>query len=309
MKVLLFGASGFIGRHVVEALRSDARVSAVECPGRDRYDLVHDGVADLTRLVAEVRPDAVVCCAGRLTGSGYELLQANTMVVAKLADAVSAWCPGIRLVRLGSAAEYGPVPFEHAVSESDQTRPVSEYGVSHLAGTRLLELASAARRVDGVTLRVFNPIGPGLHEENLLGRAAAAIRTAIRTRAHRIVMGRLGAYRDFVDVRDLADAVRAATLAPALRARVFNVGSGRAVTARTAVELLARVAGFAGEIRETRRGSGRSTAVGWIRADLTRTSSVLGWAPVHELEDSLKEVWAGGPVFNGKDQQQQWQRR
>ena len=295
-RVLLFGASGFIGAHVRRVLAEDDRVGDLVCAGRDRVDLDADGVEAITEVVRWARPDAVVNCTGRLAGSGYDLVRSNTSVTAKLIEAVAAVSPAIRLVRLGSASEYGVVAHGRAVTEDDPTVPVSEYGVSHVAGTRLVELASEAGRLDGVVLRIFNPIGPGLHEANMLGRAVALMRDALRERADHIVLGPLDAYRDFVDVRDVARAVRAAVVAPSLPHRVFNVASGRAVTARHTVEVLADVAGFGGDILERGAGPARSAAVGWIQADLTRAQRMLRWSPAYQLVDSLKAVWTDAAV-------------
>ena len=294
MRVLVFGASGFIGRHVVSQLIDDPRVAEVIRIGRSDVDLVRDGVDVLAAVFERVEPDAVINCTGRLGGTGHELVVGNTSATAKLIDAVGLVNPGIRLVRLGSASEYGPVPYGQAVAEDHPTTPVSEYGVSHLAGTRLVELASAAGRVDGVVLRIFNPIGAGLHEENMLGRAVGLLRDAQRRGERRIELGPLTSYRDFVDVRDVARAVRAALMPVGLRRRVFNVGSGRAVTARHVVEALAAVAGFDGEISERGHGPARSASVDWIEANVTRTRRVLGWSPAYELADSLKAIWADG---------------
>jgi nucleoside-diphosphate-sugar epimerase len=296
--VLVFGASGFIGSQVraalaaLAALERDGRVERVTCPGRDRCDLLAAEPDELAALLREERPAAVVNCTGRLDGTGYQLVRANTLVTAKLIDAIAAVDPAIRLVRLGSAGEYGPVPRGQAVAESDPAAPVSEYGVSHLAATRLLELARAAGRADGVTLRVFNPIGPGVRDENLLGRAAARLRSALADGADHITMGPLSAYRDFVDARDAATALVAAALAPSLPHAVYNVGSGRAVTARAAVLLLAEAAGFGGEVREEGPSRGRSAAVDWIRADISRAAEALGWRPAYQLADSVKAIWA-----------------
>jgi nucleoside-diphosphate-sugar epimerase len=204
---------------------------------------------------------------------------------------VAAAAPAARLVRLGSAGEYGPVPAGHSVREDDPAAPASEYGVTHLAATRLVELAGAAHRVDGVVLRVFNPIGAGLHADNVLGRAAVLLREARATGASHITLGSLAAYRDFVDARDVATAVLAAILAPTLPDRVFNIASGTAVPVRDAVRLLADGAGFAGEIREEGTGPGRSAAVSWMRADVGRAARTLGWAPAHGLADSIKALW------------------
>jgi nucleoside-diphosphate-sugar epimerase len=290
MRVLLFGSSGFIGAHVRAALTSDPRIQAVVCPGRDRYDLINGDPAGLIRLLHEETPDAVVSCVGRLTGTASALVTGNTLVAAKLLEAVAEAVPDARLVRLGSAGEYGVVAHGHSVSEDDRTQPVGAYGVSHRAATRLFELAP----VDAVALRVFNPIGSGLSEENLLGRAAVRLRAAVTTGAAEITMGPLGAYRDFVDVHDVAALVRTVVLAPQLRHRVYNAGSGRAVTAREAVELLAERAGYRGGIRTEGAGPSRSAAVDWIRADISRARDELGWAPMHDLAASIKDIWEGG---------------
>ncbi|WP_432824686.1 NAD-dependent epimerase/dehydratase family protein [Dactylosporangium sp. CA-092794] len=291
LRVLLFGANGFVGGHVRAALAADARVAGLTSPPRDRLDLVADDLGAVTALVREVRPDVVVNCTGRLCGTGYDLVQANTLVTARLIEAVATAVPGARLVRLGSAAEYGVIAHGVGVAEDHPCAPVGEYGVTHLAATRLLELAAAAGRVDGTTLRVCNPVGAGLHRENLLGRAAILIRDALAGATGRVTLGPLTACRDFVDVRDVASAVLAAVTAPDPGAGVVNIGSGRAVTARSAVRRLAEAAGYTGAIVEQGAGPAHSAGVDWIRADIGRAEAVLGWVPTHELEESVKAIW------------------
>jgi len=244
----------------------------------------------------------VVNCTGRLDGTASQLIQANTTVTASLIDAVALVDPAIRLVRLGSAGEYGRVRFGQAIAEDDPATPVSEYGLSHLMATRLIELAAAAGRADGVTLRVFNPIGPGVREGTLVGSALQRLRRARAEGADVIAMGPLSAYRDFVDVRDLAAAVVAAALSPELSARVINVGSGRAVAAREAVGLLAEAAGFTGEMREEGAASARSAAVDWMLADITRAGELLGWRPTHDLGESMQAIWMSDRAVTGDGQ-------
>jgi nucleoside-diphosphate-sugar epimerase len=290
-RVVLFGASGFLGAHVRAALEQHSAVEWVTCVGRDRCDLVAAEVDELAALLRELDPNVVVNCTGRLDGTGYDLVRANTLVTAKLIDAVERAGTGTRLLRLGSAGEYGSVAPGRPVTEDDPAAPVSAYGMSHLAATRLLEFAVVAGRIDGCTLRVFNPIGPRLGEQTLLGRAAARLWAALAAGEKVITMGPLGAYRDFVDARDVATAVVAAALRPGPPPAVLNIGSGRAVTAREAVGLLGQVAGFTGEVREEDLPSARSAAVDWICADITRAGTALGWHPAHELSDSVKAIW------------------
>lgn len=292
-RVLVFGGGGFIGRHVCDYLVRQPEVSEVRALGRGVCDLVSAEPDDVAELLDAERPGVVVNCTGQLTGTGHHLLRANALVTAKLIEAIARQKPAIRLVRLGSAAEYGVVEYERAVQEDDPAQPVSEYGVSHLAGTQLVQLASAAGDVDGVVLRVFNPIGPGLHPDNVLGRAAARIRTAQRSGVGHIDMGPLSAWRDFVDVRDVATAVCAAAFAQLSGQRVFNVGRGRAARCRQVMELLAGVAGFQGEVREAEPAPARSAAVDWMLADISRAAATLKWAPTHELAESVGAVWVG----------------
>ena len=293
-RVVLFGASGFIGGHVRAALEADPEVGAVICPGRRDYDLIDGDHRGLVQLIRDHEPTAIVCCVGRLGGTDSELIRGNTLVATTLLEAVAAVRPGIRLVRLGSAGEYGIVADGRAVTEDDPATPIAAYGVSHLAGTRLFQLAGENGLADTVSLRVFNPIGPGMSQENMLGRAADRIRTALATGADEIIMGPLSAYRDFVDVRDLAEIVPAVLRPPRLTHRVFNVGSGRAVRSRTAVRLLAEAAGYRGDIREQGSGPRRSAAVDWIQADVGRAREQLGWAPSRDLATSIKDIWAAG---------------
>jgi nucleoside-diphosphate-sugar epimerase len=287
-RVLLFGSSGFIGGHVRRTLEADPGVGELVCPGRDRHDLIGGDLAGLTAVVRAAAPDAVVSCVGALGGSDEQLVRANTLVAAKLLGAVAEAAPGARLIRLGSAGEYGVVPPGQAVAEDDRTEPVGAYGVSHLAGTRLFALAGA------VSIRVFNPVGAGQPAENVLGRALQRIREAQQTGASEITLGPLGAYRDFVDVRDVAGMIRAAVTADRVPSRIYNCGSGRAVTVRDAVGLLAAQAGWSGTIHEAGAGPQRSAAVNWIQADISRAAAELDWRPAYDLAASIKSIWAAG---------------
>jgi NDP-hexose 4-ketoreductase len=283
-RVLLFGASGFLGNHVATALEPDVALITVR---RRQHDLVNDSTAQLTALLADARPDVVVNCTGLLSGSTAELVAANVLTTGHLIDAVKAAAPGARLIVLGSAGEYGVVPAGLPVTEDSPTFPVAAYGITKLASTALIR----ASGLDALSLRVFNPIGPGSGADTVLGRAAASIRAAIDQGSNEILLGPLGSYRDFVDVRDVARAIAAAALAPHIGETVLNVGSGSAVLIRDAVKLLAEVAGFTGEIRESEAPQQRSGAVNWIAADIALISQVLGWRPSYDLESSIRGIW------------------
>ncbi|MBP2320670.1 nucleoside-diphosphate-sugar epimerase [Kibdelosporangium banguiense] len=282
-RVLLFGGSGFLGSQVATVLEPTAVLIIV---GRRQHDLVKDSTAELAALITSTEPDVVVNCTGLLSGSAADLVTGNVLTTANLIDAVKAAAPEARLIVLGSAGEYGVVPAGQPVTEDSPTIPVAAYGITKLASTALIQ----ASGLDALSLRVFNPIGPGSGTDTVLGRAAACMRAAMEQGSNEILLGPLGSYRDFVDVRDVARAIATAALAPHIGETVLNVGSGNAVLIRDAVKLLAEVAGFAGEIRESDAPQQRSGAVNWIAADTTRIARTLGWQPEHDLESSVRAM-------------------
>jgi nucleoside-diphosphate-sugar epimerase len=236
-----------------------------------------------------VAPDAVVNCAGAIAGSADVLAAVNVSGVYALLRAMRA-IPSARLVHLGSAAEYGRTEPGVPVTELTPPKPVGLYGVTKLAGTRLAELARVAGS-DVVVLRVFNPVGPGAPEASLPGRLTGQLRTALATGAA-VHLGPLDAVRDFVDVRDVADAALAAVSASALPHPVLNVASGHGVPVRAVVKELVAISGHSGQVFEDSQGSTRSADVAWQQADTTLAYEDLGWQPRRSLTVSLADLWA-----------------
>lgn len=308
IKVLLVGAGGFLGRHVFDLLtgqpgvrvRTASRSVPVDAVRADRagetgegghvlVNLGTDGPDRVGSVLTDLRPDVVVNCAGAISGDTAELTATNIRGPASLVQAMLRYTPAARLIHLGSAAEYGVTKRGAPISEVIPARPVGEYGATKLAGTELVTLARSAG-LDALTLRVFNPVGPGAPASNLPGRLAAEI---IRARAEgdEVRLGPLDAVRDFVDARDVADAVWAAIIAPTLDRPVLNVGSGRGVPVRELVDILVPISGFSGKIVESAEGSARSATVPWQQADISAIREVLGWRPSTSLVGSLNDLW------------------
>ncbi|MHC8418462.1 NAD-dependent epimerase/dehydratase family protein [Streptomyces sp. NB004] len=248
MRVLLIGANGYIGRFVADRLLADPAVQLTALGRGDdadvRFDLATGSPGALTRFLDAVHPGVVVNCAGATRGGARELTRHNTVAVATVCEALRRSGCGARLVQVGCSAEYGPSQPGSSTAEDAVPRPGGPYGVSKLAATELV-LGSG---LDAVVLRVFSPAGPGTPAGSPLGRLAEAMRRAMQSGDGELRLGGLGAQRDFIDVRDVARAVHAASLSAAQG--VINIGSGRAVRLRDAAATLARVAGYGGALHE-----------------------------------------------------------
>ncbi|MEU3978976.1 NAD(P)-dependent oxidoreductase [Streptomyces sp. NPDC026672] len=292
MRILVLGGSGYLGTHVAERLRAlpgalvlgGGRSPAAEYG----IDLATDRPERLAKTLASAAPDAVVNCAGATGGDAVTLAEVNARGPAALCAALRSAAPAARLVHLGSAAEYGPGEPDTAVTESAATRPAGPYGATKLAGT----VAVAASGLNAVVLRVGNPVGPGAPATGLPGRMASLLRAAGTDPEAVVRLGDLSAYRDFVDVRDVARAAQLAVTAAGPLPPVLNIGGGRAVAVRELVRALALRAGFRGRIVENAGGSARSAQVSWQLSDITAAGQTLDWRPAYSLEDALAALWA-----------------
>ncbi|AXI79339.1 NAD-dependent epimerase/dehydratase family protein [Peterkaempfera bronchialis] len=309
MRVLLLGADGFIGRRVADRLLADPELQVTVLGRRDtadiRFDLAAGSPGALARFLDAVMPRVIINCAGATYGSPRTLTRSNTVAVATVCEAVRRSHEPARLIHVGSAAEYGPGPVGSPIPESAEPRPVGPYGVTKLAGTELV-LSSG---LDAAVLRVFDAVGPGLPTGSLFGRLAEGLRRALERGDSQLRTADLSAYRDFVDVRDVARAVQAAAVSAATG--VINVGSGAGVRVRDAAQLLVRASGFEGRLVEESRPGGAPVVpvpaptgdtpppeprplpdpVPWRQADIRTARDRLGWRSRIPLEESLADIW------------------
>ncbi|GAA3309054.1 hypothetical protein GCM10020295_72660 [Streptomyces cinereospinus] len=96
--------------------------------------------------------------------------------------------------------------------------------------------------------------------------------------------------RDFVDVRDMADAVVRAAESP-VSGRTVNIGRGEALDMRRMLELLVAEAGRGPGVLELTTRSVRSNGGSWTQADVRLANRLLGWAPKTSLRQSLRDMW------------------
>ena len=167
-KVLITGASGFIGGRLLDALlESGSDVVAVrrsESPQSDRGRSVtadYASIAELEQLMEAEKPDYVLHVAGVTKGRSYEdFWRGNVMPTCNLLSALRRVHPGLkRFVLVSSLAAYGPSSLSHPLQESDPRRPIEHYGKSKLEAEQAIEQESAS--ISWTIVRPAGVYGPG----------------------------------------------------------------------------------------------------------------------------------------------------
>ncbi len=243
--VLVTGASGFIGRHVLKALSRDRwqihalarHAVAAEAQGVTWHqgDLLRPGTA--SRLVGEIRPTALLHLAWNATPGKFWEAPDNLDWVGASLELYRAFATngGRRAVVAGTCAEYD-WSYDLLDEVSTPLRPVSLYGISKLA---LFQLLSAACRRDGLDFawaRVFFLYGPFEAEARLVPYVIRAL-----LKGHPADCGAGHAERDFMHVEDVAKAL-IAVLESDYRGAV-NVASGSCVPLRDVISNIGTVIG------------------------------------------------------------------
>jgi nucleoside-diphosphate-sugar epimerase len=302
MKVLVTGAGGFIGSHVVRrALKGKHQVVAVVRSGssdkrlaglRQQVEIVECDLRDHPRLkevVLSTRPEVAIHLAWYVVpGKNYSAPVNLDCVAASLALAqclAAAGCP--RLVGVGTFAEY---EWHHGFLSEDITplQSSSLYGVSKNATREILEAYCKVAAMSFAWPRLFNVYGPGDVEPRLVPAVVKDLLQGNRAEcSHGLQM------RDFLYVEDVADALW--RVAESNFSGAINIGSGEPVRVRDIVEALGRLTGKADLLGIGVRPTGPDEPP-LVVADVRKLKKLTGWAPVWSLEDGLRQTvdwWRG----------------
>lgn len=299
--ILVTGATGFAGSHLIERLPTASRIIAWARPGGHRphahpnteWDDVDLLSADaVAQAIQRAQPATIFHLAGAPhVGSSFEdpvpHLEVNALGTHHLLHAVNAHARSSRVVIVTSAMIYAPSLDAHA--EDAALRPQSPYGLSKLAQDRLATLA-AADGLNVVIARPFNHTGPRQDPSFALPGFAQQIAQIEAGRGERVIqVGNLDAERDLSDVRDVVDAYLTIA-AHGERGTPYNVCTGRMWRIGDLLEMLlsrARVP-IRIELDESRL---RPIELPRLLGDHARLRG-LGWAPRIPIETTLDDVLA-----------------
>ena len=291
-RVLVTGASGFAGRHLVAACEAAGDV-VTPAPPSAHADLCDPAIA--RALIAGARPDVVYHLAARAhVGLSWEdplgTFADNMAMTANVLEAVRLEAPEAVVVSAGSSEEYGlservPTP------EDAPLRPQNPYAVSKASTGLVARFYADAYGLRVIHARAFNHAGPG--QEPIYAIANFARQFAERLAAGddpvRIVSGSPDTRRDFTDVRDIVRAYR--LLAEHGEPGTYNICSGVSRSAREIIAALGEVAGVTVD-HQVDPAKVRANEVHEIRGSAERLRAATGWTPLIPLDQTLADTLA-----------------
>ncbi len=317
MNVLIIGGAGYIGSHMVALLAEHgADVTTFDNLSSGYRDsviageFVHGDLADpyaINAVLARKRFDAVMHFASyiqvgesvRNPAIYYRNNVANTLNLLQSMVAHDVK----RFIFSSTAAVFG-VPQTDLIDEEHVKAPINPYGASKLMVERMLADFDVAYGLKSVALRYFNAAGadplarigerhePETHLIPLVLQAASGYRPNISVFGRDYQTADGTCIRDYIHVRDLADAHRLAIehLLRTGSSDQFNLGNGNGYSVAEVIEVAKRVTGRAIEVVDGPRREGDPAK---LVANSTKAKAVLGWNPQFaDLETIVKHAWA-----------------
>lgn len=311
-KILITGISGFVGYHFLNYLiQNDSNVCVcgidINLPVYDctRYkeqiglSVICINMLDLEeldRIIEEFKPEYILHLASYSSvayswSNPVESFINNTQIYLNLIHSVLNKCPNCKILSVGSSEEYGIVDPENIpLKEAEKLNPISPYAVARVSQEMLSKVFVQSYGLNIVMTRSFNHIGPYQDSRFVIAgfiNKILEIKQAGET-AGVIKTGDLSIVRDFVDVRDVADAYYR-LLMFGKRGEIYNVCSGKGTSLKTMVELIANTINI--DIKtKTDKSLLRPNDNPIIIGDASKIENELGWTKAILLEQTIVDM-------------------
>ena len=308
-KIIITGAAGFVGSHLTRMLQKRYPAAGCVVPTSKTLFTWQDGTVfealDITNrqmtedFIKEKQPTHIIHLAGVPSVSGVqeivdEAWNTNVTATIKIAFAILKHSPNCVLIYAGSGEVYGAsAKFDAPLDENSLLSPVNEYGATKAAADLALG-ALVQRGLRTIRFRPFNHIGPGQSEQFVVPAFATQIaRIEAGLQEPLMLVGNLDAERDFLDVRDVANAYILATqMSDQIpNGTIMNLASGVPRRVGDILQYLLSLSQHDITIQPDPARQ-RPTEIHRIFGNARRARDLLGWAPQHEIESVLSEVLA-----------------
>ena len=298
-RILITGASGFIGKHLLDKLlMTSNEIACVDIYYSQKFIEVYGEKVKLfqgnlldkdftSKCIHDFLPNYVIHLAGSKSRtnslSEFKLsIEINYLGTLNLFKALLE-NKDLKLVTiLGTIEEYGHTssPFK----EDSQELPNSAYGLSKLSATKLALIFNQQFNLPVVVLRPSIAYGPGQGDEMFI---PALIKTLIKKQPFKMTEG--NQLRDFIYIDDLTDALLKGLTCVGLEGQIINIASGTSITIK---EIAIQIAEITNSIANLKLGEVpyRKFEIMDYTVDISKATTILQWYPKTKLSDGLRKT-------------------
>lgn len=317
MKILVTGADGFIGSHVVETLvksghdvRAFVLYNSFNSWGwldesdkaiRDSIDIFAGDIRDPHGVDKAVEKQEVILNLAALIAIPYSYHSPDTYIDTNIKGTLNilqaARRHGVkRVVQTSTSEVYGTAQYI-PIDEAHPLHPQSPYAATKVGADQLALSFHASFDVPVGILRPFNTYGPRQS-------ARAVIPTIISQLANKskVKLGSLSPTRDFSFVQDTANGFLAAAQSDAIVGQTINLGSGFEISIKETAEIIAKLMNTKLElVDDEQRVRPENSEVERLHASIEKAKTLLGWQPelkgLAGFETGLKKTieWFSNP--------------
>lgn len=317
MRILITGAAGFVGKHLIDYLKKDtnneifALVLNVEESTKVELASKYIFQSDITNkettktILGNIQPDQIFHLAAQSSvGLSWKIPSVTFRVNVEgtiniLESLIENDLKKCKVLLIGSSEQYGTVlESELPIVEEHSLSPVNPYCISKISQEMIANMYVKNYGLDITMVRAFNHIGPGQADIFVISSFAKQIASIEKGDKKPVIeVGNLSAKRDFTDVRDI---VRAYSLLAqnGKSGEVYNVGSGKSTSIEYVLKMLL---GFSSKDISVKidKERFRVNDVNDIYADCSKIFLDVGWGCEISLDKALLEVldyWRGKSI-------------
>lgn len=301
MRCCVIGGAGFLGSHLVSALRETGRDVLVV--GRSDRGTVRlpPGVA---YLQGDIQNRAFISNAlagvGELVDLAYSSVPKTSFenpiqdIADNLPGSVALFdvASGLNLRKMVFVSSGGTVygePLQLPITETHPTNPISPYGITKLALEKYAQVYHRMRQLPVLCVRPSNPYGERQRPYIGQGFIATAMASMLSGREIR-VFGQHGTIRDYIYVQDVAEALICA-LDKGLPGESYNIGSSVGLSNSEVLSEISRVALASGVQPRITHVEPRSFDVSANILDVEKLRTLSGWQPTTVFAEGIARTW------------------
>lgn len=299
-KIIITGAAGFIGSALTAHLNKKGykiyavdnltfgSLSWIEPHIESFYHADIRNYNEINRIFSEIKPQIVIHLAALhfipyCNQNPIEAAEVNITGTFNIVEA-SKNLNGLESLFFASTAAVYPIS-NFALAETVHPQPMDIYGITKLAGEKIVESFALKSTVKTTIARFFNAFGPNETNPHLIPE----VEKQLKSGSKKIKLGNLEPKRDFIHTYDMANAVECMLNRESTQFDIFNLGRGIEYSVQEIVDAFSSEMNFNIEV-ETDPSRIRKVERMHLLADISKLTSETGWKPAWTLEMGIHQL-------------------